>query len=248
MRLGWVDFQGEAPSLFAGAGKAVREELRLVRLIDVVLSSIALLCLSPLFFLAAAGIWLSSPGPILYRAKRVGIGGKIFTMYKFRTMHVNQGPAGSCITGQNDARVFAIGSWLRRLKIDELPQLVNILRREMAIVGPRPEDPKMVDLHYTPEQLETLRILPGLSSPGSIYYYTHGEKTLNGDDPERLYAETLLPTKLALDLVYVRDASVFYNLRIILKTIWVILAIALAKRDFADPPEMSRARRLGFIP
>jgi lipopolysaccharide/colanic/teichoic acid biosynthesis glycosyltransferase len=248
MRLGWVDFQGEASSFFAGAGKTVREELTLVRLIDVVLASVALICLSPLFLLAAAGIWLSSPGPILYRAKRVGIGGKMFVMYKFRTMHVNQGPAGSCITGQNDARVFAFGSWLRRLKIDELPQLINILRREMAIVGPRPEDPKMVDLHYTPEQLETLRVLPGLSSPGSIYYYTHGEKTLNGDDPEKLYVETLLPMKLALDMVYVRDASLLYNLRIILKTSWVIFAIAFGKRDFPEPREMSKAKSLGLIP
>jgi len=201
-----------------------------------------------LFLLAAAGIRLSSPGPILYRPKRVGIGGKIFIMYKFRTMHVNRGPAGSCITGQNDSRVFAFGSWLRRLKIDELPQLVNILQREMSIVGPRPEDPKIVDLHYTPDHLETLRVLPGLSSPGSIYYYTHGEKTLDGDDPEGRYVERLLPTKLALDIVYVRKASVLYNLRIILRTIWVILTMSLGKRDFPEPPEMSQARRLGRIP
>src|SRR5260370_33124650 len=111
--------------------------------IDLILSSVALICLSPLFLLVAAGIRLSSPGPILYRAKRVGIGGRIFTMYKFRTMHVNRGSAGSCITAQNDSRVFAFGSWLRYLKIDELPQLVNILRGEMSIVGPPPEDPKI---------------------------------------------------------------------------------------------------------
>src|SRR5437660_1880399 len=128
----------------------------MTRLIDLILSSVALICLSPLFLLIAAGIRLSSPGPILYCAKRVGIGGKIFTMYKFRTMHVNHGPAGSCITAQNDARVFTFGAWLRRLKIDELPQLVNILRREMAIVGPRPEDPKIVEAHYTTDHLETL--------------------------------------------------------------------------------------------
>jgi lipopolysaccharide/colanic/teichoic acid biosynthesis glycosyltransferase len=220
----------------------------MVTLIDLVLSSIALICLSPLFLLAAAGIRLCSPGPIFYRAKRVGIGGKIFTMYKFRTMHVNHGPAGSCITAQNDSRVFAFGSWLRRLKIDELPQLVNILRREMAIVGPRPEDPTIVERHYNSDQLETLRILPGLSSPGSIYFYTHGEKTLNGKDPEGEYVERLLPVKLALDLIYVHEVSVLYNLRVILRTIWVVAAIALGKRDFPDPREMSKARHLGLIP
>jgi lipopolysaccharide/colanic/teichoic acid biosynthesis glycosyltransferase len=249
MRLGWVDFHGESASaLFAGPGKAIREQFTIISLIDLVLCSVALICLSPLFLLAAVGIWLSSPGPILYRAKRVGIGGKIFVMYKFRTMHVNQEPAGSCITAQNDARVFSFGSWLRRLKIDELPQLVNILRREMAIVGPRPEDPKIVDHHYTSDHLETLRVLPGLSSPGSIYYYTHGENTLNGDDPEGRYVERLLPIKLALDMVYVREASVLYNLTVILRTIWVILTISLGKRDFPEPPEMSKARRLGLFP
>jgi lipopolysaccharide/colanic/teichoic acid biosynthesis glycosyltransferase len=248
MRLGWVGFHGEASSVFAGAGKAIREEFTMISLIDLVLSSVALICLSPLFLLAAAGIRLSSPGPILYRAKRVGIGGKTYTMYNFRTMHVNHGPAGSCITAQNDARVFTFGSWLRRLKIDELPQLINILRREMAIVGPRPEDPKIVNSHYTSDQLETLRILPGLSSPGSIYYYTHGEKTLNGEDSERRYVETLLPIKLALDIIYVREASVLYSLSIIHRTIWVILATALGKHNFPDPPELSKARQLGLIP
>jgi lipopolysaccharide/colanic/teichoic acid biosynthesis glycosyltransferase len=169
-------------------------------------------------------------------------------MYKFRTMHVNHGPAGSCITAQNDARVFAFGSWLRRLKIDELPQLMNILRREMAIVGPRPEDPKIVEAHYTSDHLETLNILPGLSSPGSIYYYTHGEKTLNGEDPEGFYVERLLPTKLAIDIVYVREASVLYSLNVILRTTWVILAMALGKRHFPEPPELNKAKRLGLIP
>jgi lipopolysaccharide/colanic/teichoic acid biosynthesis glycosyltransferase len=218
------------------------------RLIDLVLSSVALIFLSPLFVLAAAGIRLSSRGPILYRAKRVGIGGRIFTMYKFRTMHLNRRAASSCITAHNDPRVFAFGSWLRRLKIDELPQLLNILLGEMSIVGPRPEDPKIVDQYYTSDQLETLRILPGLASPGSIYNYTHGEQELNGEDPEGRYVERLLPIKLALDMIYVREASVLYGLRVILRTSWVIFAIALGKRHFPDPPEMSKARHLGLIP
>lgn len=219
----------------------------MMRLIDLILSSVALFCASPLFLLVAAGIRLSSPGPILYRAKRVGIGGGIFTMYKFRTMHVNRGPAGSCITAQNDSRVFAFGSWLRCLKIDELPQLVNILRGEMSLVGPRPEDPKIVEHHYTSHHLETLRILPGLSSPGSIYYYTIGEKMLDGENTEESYVERLLPVKLALDIVYVREASLLYSLRVILRTIWVLFACALGKRGFPDPPEMSKARHLGLI-
>jgi lipopolysaccharide/colanic/teichoic acid biosynthesis glycosyltransferase len=118
----------------------------------------------------------------------------------------------------------------------------------MSIVGPRPEDPKIVDHHYTSDHLETLRILPGLSSPGSIYYYTHGEKTLNGDDPEAQYVERLLPVKLALDMVYVREASVLYGLRVILRTIWVISTMTLGRRQFPEPPELNKARHLGLIP
>ena len=116
-----------------------------------------------------------------------------------------------------------------------------------AHTGPRPEDPKIVEHHYTSDHLETLRILPGLSSPGSIYYYTIGEKMLNGEDPEGSYVERLLPVKLALDIVYVREASLLYSLKVILRTIWVLFARALGKRGFPDPPEMSKARHLGLI-
>jgi lipopolysaccharide/colanic/teichoic acid biosynthesis glycosyltransferase len=218
------------------------------RLIDLVLASVALIFLSPLFVLAMAGIKLSSPGPILYRARRVGLGGRIFTMYKFRTMRVNRGLPGSCITGLNDPRIFAVGSCLRRLKIDELPQLFNILRGEMSIVGPRPEDPRIVEKYYNADHLETLQILPGLASPGSLYDYTHSGRMLNGEDPEGRYVERLLPIKLALDIVYVREASLCYSLRVIVRTIWVILAISLGKRHFSDPPEMNKARQLELIP
>jgi lipopolysaccharide/colanic/teichoic acid biosynthesis glycosyltransferase len=129
------------------------------------------------------------------------------------------------------------------LKIDELPQLINVLKGEMAIVGPRPEDPRIVDEYYTREHLETLSVLPGLASPGSIYNYTHGERLLSADNTEQQYVEQLMPVKLALDIVYVREASFVYDLKIILRTIGVILAIALGKREFADPPEMIKAAR-----
>jgi lipopolysaccharide/colanic/teichoic acid biosynthesis glycosyltransferase len=212
-------------------------------LIDYVISTTALIILSPLFILAAAGIRICSAGPILYRAKRAGRHGKIFTMYKFRTMHVRQDGYASAIAAKNDPRVFVFGQWLRRLKIDELPQLINVLKGEMAIVGPRPEDPRIVDEYYTKEHLETLSVLPGLASPGSIYNYTHGERLLSADNTEQQYVEQLMPVKLALDIVYVREASFVYDLKIILRTIGVILAIALGKREFADPPEMIKAAR-----
>ena len=217
------------------------------RLIDLILSSVALILLSPLFAVAAVGILLSSPGPILYLAKRVGLNGKVFTMYKFRTMRVDQSSFPSCITAKDDPRVFAFGSWLRRLKIDELPQLLNILKGEMSIVGPRPEDPKIVGNHYAPEHFQTLSMLPGLASPGSIYDYTHGEQFLGLDDPEGHYAERLLPITLALDTVYVREASLIYDARIMLRTIWAILCTSLGRRHFPDPPEMKKAARLDLI-
>ena len=210
------------------------------RLFDLVGAAVALVLLSPLLFLAALGIRLSSRGPILYRALRAGKDGVPFTMHKFRTMRTDQGPTRSAITGTKDPRVFFFGALLRRLKIDELPQLWDVLRGKMSLVGPRPEDPRIVRDHYAPEHLETLRVLPGLASPGSIYNYTHADQILARGDPERVYVEELLPVKLALDAVYVREASLGYDLRILFRTAFVIALMALGRRTFRDPPEMRR--------
>jgi len=218
------------------------------RVADAVVSSVALILSSPLFVIVAIGIWLSSPGPIMHAAKRVGLGGRIFNMYKFRTMHIDQGALSKPITAKDDSRVFSLGAWLRRLKIDELPQLLNILKGEMSIVGPRPEDPKIVNKYYGSTDFETLSILPGLASPGSIYNYTHGEDILDGNDVEESYAARVLPVKLGLDIVYVREASPVYYLRIVVRAIWVILLVALGRHHFPDPPEMRKAVQLGLIP
>jgi lipopolysaccharide/colanic/teichoic acid biosynthesis glycosyltransferase len=154
-------------------------------------------------------------------------------------MHEDHGFCSSAITGIQDPRIFRFGSLLRRLKIDELPQLLNVLKGEMSIVGPRPEDPRIVNQYYTPEQYETLTVLPGLASPGSIYNYTHEKQYLANEDFEKSYVERLLPVKLALERVYVREASFFYDLRIIMRTIRIILSIDLGKRHFPEPREMS---------
>jgi lipopolysaccharide/colanic/teichoic acid biosynthesis glycosyltransferase len=199
---------------------------------------------APLLAVAAIGIRLTSRGPILFRATRAGIGGAPFTMLKLRTMHVDGGRRGDVITAHDDRRVFAFGAWLRRSKVDELPQLVNVLRGEMAIVGPRPEDPRIVERYYTDADRETLTRLPGLASPGSLYNYTHGERLIGAEDPERDYVERLLPIKLALDRVYVRRATALYDLRIVLRTIGTIASLAAGRRAFAEPPEMAEAMRL----
>ena len=218
------------------------------RLVDVVVSSVVLILLAPLLAAAAIGVRLSSPGPIIYRARRAGIHGRIFSMYKLRSMHVDQSSFVSLITVDHDPRVFRFGSWLRRLKIDELPQLFNIIKGEMSIIGPRPEDPDIVRAHYSLDQYETLNKLPGLASPGSLYNYTHGEQLVKGDRASEYYAGELLPIKLALDLVYVREASLVYDMRIVVRTIWAIICKAFGRTRFPDPPEIQKAVAMGLLP
>ncbi len=221
--------------------------LSVKRIIDILLTLNALIVFSPLLILAAIGIKLSSPGPILYGAKRVGQNGKHFTMYKFRTMTVQQGTGASLITARNDRRIFPFGALLRKLKIDELPQLFNILRGDMSIVGPRPEDVNIVEKYFTAEYRRTLLVKPGLASPGSIYNYTHGEKILGQQETEKLYVEKLLPTKMALELVYTFEASLAYDIQIIFRTFCTVFAIARGRDLFSNPPEIRRAQQLGIL-
>jgi lipopolysaccharide/colanic/teichoic acid biosynthesis glycosyltransferase len=216
------------------------------RLFDLCLAALGLVVTAPFLAIAALGIRLASPGPVLYRARRVGKDGTPFTMYKLRTMHRGPGLSGSRITGHADPRVFRWGRWLRRAKLDELPQLVNVLWGDMAIVGPRPEDPAIVARHYTPLERETLRVRPGLASPGSLFHYTDGERWLGSADPERDYVDRLMPVKLALDVVYVRRASLAYDVRVIGRTAWVICAGLAGRRSFPAPPELAAAQELGL--
>ena len=211
---------------------------------DVVLSGVALVVVSPLLAVAALGIWLSDKGQIFYRAQLAGRDGRPFTMYKLRTMRVDHGTFRSVITADHDPRVFRFGGWLRRAKVDELPQLFNILRGEMSIVGPRPEHPRIVDQYYAPEHRRLLQVRPGLTSPGTLYDYAHGEAIVGRADPERAYVERLLPLRLALDLVYVDRPSLAYDVALIGRTMALIVAVVCGRRQFGDPPEMAEARRL----
>lgn len=214
------------------------------RLMDVALSGLALVVLSPLLAIAAFGIWLSDRGPMFYRARLAGRDGRPFTMYKLRTMRVDHGTFRSVITAEHDPRVFPFGAWLRRAKVDELPQLINILRGEMSIVGPRPEHPDIVERHYRFDHRDLLAVRPGLTSPGTLYDYAHGEAIVGRADPERAYVERLLPLRLALDLVYVDRPSLAYDLALIGRTVALIVAVVCGRRQFGDPPEMAEARRL----
>ncbi|PRX28362.1 Sugar transferase involved in LPS biosynthesis (colanic, teichoic acid) [Meinhardsimonia xiamenensis] len=203
------------------------------RLFDIALATLALLLSAPFVAVAALGILLSSPGPVFYRARRVGRGGSVFTMYKLRTMHVTQ-DGTSAITAPGDVRIFPFGNLIRRLKIDELPQFWNILNGDMSVVGPRPEAPEIVDKIYTDWMRETLRVRPGITSPGAIYNYLMAEVLLDDTDPEGTYARNLLPPKLALERAYLERATFFSDLVYIALTGWAIIAHVL-RRDVRLP-------------
>jgi lipopolysaccharide/colanic/teichoic acid biosynthesis glycosyltransferase len=185
------------------------------RLIDVVGSAAGLLLLWPLFLVIALAVKLSSRGPVFYRANRTGRGGQPFKLLKFRTMRVNDG-RGPVVTTAGDPRVTSVGRVLRRFKVDELPQLVNVLRGEMSLVGPRPEDPRYTAL-YTGEQRHILDYLPGITSTASLQYRDE-ERLLTGPDWERTYIDVVMPEKIRIDLGYQEHASVLDDLRIIART------------------------------
>ena len=213
------------------------------RLFDLILAALGLALTAPLFLVIALGIKLSSPGPVFYRAERVGKDARTFAMYKFRTMHAVH-TLKSPITAERDPRVFPFGAWLRLAKLDELPQCLNILKGDMAVVGPRPEDPGIVARYYAPEHIELLRVLPGLTSPGTLYDYGHGEALLQADDPERHYVEKVLPLRLALDLVYVREASLRYDLALVARTLGLMARRVSGAAGRGKPPELARAQDL----
>ncbi|GAB4576412.1 MAG: sugar transferase [Anaerolineae bacterium] len=188
------------------------------RVLDVVGSAAALILLSPIMLIIALLIRLDSPGPIFYRATRIGQHGKPFKLYKFRSMVADADQRGPGITTAGDNRITRMGRVLRRTKLDELPQFLNVLRGEMSLVGPRPEDPRYVAL-YTEEQRAVLKVKPGITSPASVHYRNE-EAVLKGDDWERLYVEHVMPQKLALDLAYVHDGRlrVVQDIRILWQT------------------------------
>lgn len=187
------------------------------RLIDLALASAMLLALSPLMLICALIVKLSSPGPIVYRARRVGLGGKPFTMYKFRSMVKDAHKLGSGVTAGDDPRVTKAGRMLRRFRLDELPQLINVIKGDMSLVGPRPEDPRYVEL-YTPRQRRVLTVRPGITGMTQLIYRDEEERLRGKADPEEFYVKELMPEKLEIDLDYVRNRSLALDLKILLKT------------------------------
>ena len=187
------------------------------RIMDISLSAVGLVLLSPLLLMLALFIKWSSPGPIFYMAERVGQHGKVFRLFKFRSMVVDAHKLGPAVTGAQDKRVTPVGRWLRRTKADELPQLLNVLRGDMSLVGPRPEDPRYVKL-YTAAQRQVLNVKPGITSAASVAY-RHEEAMLTGTDWETHYTQTIMPAKLEIDLVYARHPTILQDVKILFQTL-----------------------------
>ena len=193
------------------------------RLVDIVLSLFGLLVLLPFFAVAAVAIVLDSKGGVFFLQTRVGKDNKDFKLFKFRTMGVNAESKGQLTIGGNDSRITRVGHFLRRYKLDELPQLLNVLLGDMSLVGPRPEVRRYVDL-YAPEQQQVLSIKPGLTDYASIKYVDESELLAKAENPEQFYIKTIMPDKLAINLKYIKSRSLAMDMGILFKTIGKILS------------------------
>ena len=192
------------------------------RLFDIIASGLGLLILSPLFLVVAVWVKLDSPGPVFYKQIRVGRNNKDFFLYKFRSMRVGSDKKGLITVGGHDPRVTRSGYYIRKYKLDEFPQLINVFKGDMSLVGPRPEVRKYVDL-YTPEQMHVLDVRPGITDLASIRYRNENELLEHASDPEQYYRDVVMQDKLRINLEYVRNHSFLGDIRLIFNTFIAIL-------------------------
>lgn len=192
------------------------------RLFDIVFSFFGLLILLPILLIIAIGIKVESKGAVFYKQTRVGRHNQHFKIFKFRTMFVGSDIKGLLTLGNNDNRVTKVGYYLRKYKLDELPQLINVFIGNMSFVGPRPEVRKYVD-YYSKEDLQILNVKPGITDYASIAFRDEAELLKDTDNPEKLYIENIMPKKIALNKKYISNPSVFTDVKIILKTFSTIL-------------------------
>ena len=193
------------------------------RIFDIVASGLGLLVLSPLFLIIAIWIKLDSPGPVFYRQVRVGRHNKDFRIFKFRSMRVGSDKGSLVTIGGHDPRVTRSGYFIRKFKIDELPQLINVFIGDMSLVGPRPEVRHSVN-YWTPEQMHVLDVRPGITDPASIKFRNENELMEKAESPEDYYINVIMQEKIKLYLEYVRNASFGYDIQLIFKTFWVIVS------------------------
>lgn len=199
-----------------------RGRIALKRAMDIVISGAALCVLWPVLLLIALAIVIDDPGPVFYRQVRVGRGGKEFRIFKFRTMVVDADKKGLQITVGRDSRITRMGALLRKTKLDELAQLLNVFLGQMSFVGPRPEVPRYVAM-YTPYQRQVLLVRPGITDYASIAYRNENDLLAGADDPERMYVEEIMPAKIELNMKYLRRVSPLEDIRLIFATIAAVI-------------------------
>lgn len=193
------------------------------RLLDLVISILGIITLSPLLIYIAIRVKTDSKGNIFYKQKRVGVNGTEFYLYKFRTMCAGADKKGLLTYGGTDIRITKFGRWLRKYKLDELPQLLNVMLGQMSIVGPRPEVPKYVSL-YSNEQREILKVRPGITDIASIKFISENDILATQQEPEQYYINHIMPEKIKLNTVFITDPTVGNYFRIIALTIKKIAA------------------------
>ena len=192
------------------------------RIFDIVASGFGLLVMSPVFLILAIWIKLDSKGPVFYRQVRVGRKNRDFRIFKFRSMRVGADKMGLISVGGHDPRVTRSGYFIRKYKLDEFPQLINVFIGDMSLVGPRPEVRKYVDL-YTSEQMQVLDVRPGVTSLASIRYRNENELLEKVEDSDQYYINVVMQDKLAIDLEYIRNVSFGYDIRLVFQTFWEII-------------------------
>ena len=193
------------------------------RIFDVIASGVGLIVLSPIFLILAIWIKLDSKGPVFYRQVRVGRNNKDFRIFKFRSMRVGSDKGSLVTIGGHDPRITKSGYYIRKFKLDEFPQLINVFMGDMSLVGPRPEVRHYVD-YWTLEQMHVLDVRPGITDPASIKFRNENELMEKAEDPEKYYIEVIMQEKIKLYLEYVEKHSFFYDLGLIFKTLWVIVS------------------------
>ena len=194
----------------------------MIRFCDIVLSCLGLLLLSPLFVVVAVWIVIDNPGPVFYRQMRVGKDGKDFGLLKFRSMRIGADKESLITIGEHDSRITRAGYYIRKYKLDELPQLWNVLVGDMSLVGPRPEVRKYVDM-YTDEQRQVLTVRPGITDYASIEYIDENRILAQAEDPDRTYIEEILPAKIALNMRYIKHQTLGEYMKIIFLTLAKII-------------------------
>jgi lipopolysaccharide/colanic/teichoic acid biosynthesis glycosyltransferase len=192
------------------------------RVFDIAVSLAALILLVPVLAVIALLVKLSSPGPVFYRQRRVSRGGRLFQLFKFRTMVVGADRLAPNVSATGDPRVTRVGSFLRRSYLDELPQLLNVLRGDMSLVGPRPETPEFVDL-YTPEERRVLTVRPGLAGPSTLAFMDEADLLARAPDPVSFYETTVLHERVRADLAYLERRSMGYDIRLLAQQVMAIV-------------------------